>query len=75
MFLAYLIYYFKIGRNATETHTKKERKRFVHCMEKVLCLTKHFKSGLQSFVLEISHLMMLCGQVDKLKLLAIKLRH
>ena len=46
-----MLYYFKKGKNTTETHT---HKRFVQCMEKVLWLIEHVKSGLQSFVLEIS---------------------
>ena len=37
-------------------------------MEKVLWLIERVKSGLQSFVLEISHWTMLHGQVDQLKL-------
>ena len=41
-------------------------------MEKVLWLIECVKSGLQSFVLEISHWAMLHGQVDQLKLIAIK---
>ena len=53
----------------------KYKKRFVQCMEKVLWLIEHVRSGLQSFVLEISHWTMLHGQVDQLKLTAIQLRH
>ena len=49
--------------------------RFVQCMEKVLCLTEHVKSGLQNVMLQISHWMMLCGQADQLKLTVIKSRH
>ena len=41
----------------------------------VLWLIEHVKSGLQSFVLEISCWTMLHGQVDQLKLIAIKSRH
>ena len=44
-------------------------------MEKVLWLIECVKSGLQSFVLEISRCMMLRGQVDHLKLTANKSRH
>ena len=44
-------------------------------MEKVLWLIKHVKSGLRSFVLEISCWMMLHGREDQLKLIGIKLRH
>ena len=45
----------------------KHIKRFVQCMEKVLWLIKHVKSGLQSFMLEIFRWTMLHGQVDQLK--------
>ena len=41
-------------------------------MEKVLWLIKLVKSGLPSFVLEISHWTMLHGWVDQLKLIAIQ---
>ena len=44
-------------------------------MEKVLWLFEDVKSGLQSFVLEISCWTMLHGWVDQLKLIAIKLKH
>ena len=44
-------------------------------MEKVLWLFEDVKSGLQSFVLEISHWTMLHSQVDQLKLIVIKSRH
>ena len=67
----FLAYYFKKGTNATETQTR----RFVQCMEKVLWLVEHVRSGLRSFVLEISHWTMLHGWVDQLKLTAIKSRH
>ena len=50
-------------------------KRFVQCMEKVLWLIKHVKSGLWSFVLEISCWMVIHGWVDQLKLRVIKLKH
>ena len=43
-------------------------------MEQVLWLTECVKSGLGSFVLEISPWTMFQGQVDELKLSAIKLR-
>ena len=39
-----VLYYFSKGKNATETQKKK--KRFVQCMEKVLLLFEHVKSGL-----------------------------
>ena len=58
-----LFYYFKRDKNANE-----------QCMEKVLSLIKCMKSGLRSFMLEISHWTMLHGRVDHLKLIAIKLR-
>ena len=41
-------------------------------MEKVLWLTEHVKSGLRSFVLEISPWMMLHIRGDQLRLIAIK---
>ena len=66
-----MLYDFKKGKNATEM----QKKRFVQCMEKVLWLTEHVKSGLQSFVLEISQWTMLHGRVDQLKLIAIESRH
>ena len=44
-------------------------------MEKVPWLMERVKSGLQSFVLEISRWTMLHGRVDQLKLIAIKSRH
>ena len=44
-------------------------------MEKVLGLIEHVRSGLRTFVLELSHWMMLHGWVDQLKLIAIKSRH
>ena len=63
-----MLYYFKKGKNATEM----QNKRFVQCVEKVLWLIERVKSGLRCFVLEISHWTMLPGQVDQLKLRAIK---
>ena len=44
-----MLYYFKKGTNTTETQI------FVQCVEKVLWLIECVKSGLWSFVLEISH--------------------
>ena len=41
-----MLYYFKKGKNSTETQKKK---KFVGCMEKVLWLTEHVKSGLLGF--------------------------
>ena len=64
-----MLYYFKKGENATETQ------RFVQYMEKVLWLIERVKSGLWSFMLEISCWTMLHGRVDQLKLIAIKSRH
>ena len=58
-------------KNTTETH----KKRFEQCMEKVLSLIKRIKSGLRSFMLEISHWTMLHGHTDQLKLAVIKSRH
>ena len=66
-----MLYYFKKGKNATEI----QKKRFVQCVEKVLWLIKCVKSGLWSFVLEISRWMMLQGWVNQLKLIAVKSRH
>ena len=45
-----VLYDFKKGKNATETHTQKDL-----CMEKVLQLISCVKSGLRSLVLEVSH--------------------
>ena len=51
-------------------------------MQKKICagygggtVVKGVKSGLQSWMLEISHWTMLHGWVDQLKLIAIKSRH
>ena len=68
-----MLYYFKKGKNATEM--QKMICAVVQCMEKVLWLIERVKSGLQSFVLEISPLTMLQGRVAQLKLTAIKSRH
>ena len=53
----------------------KHKKRFVQCVEKVLGLGEYVKSGLQSFVLEISRWMMLHSQTDQSELTAIRSRH
>ena len=53
----------------------KPTKNFVQHMETVLWLIEHVKSSLWSFVLQISHWMVLHGPVDQLKLMAIKSRH
>ena len=71
-FLYIMLYYFKKGKNATEMQ---KRKRFVQYLEKVMRLIKLVKGGLRSFMLEISHWMMLHGWVDQLKLTVIKLRY
>ena len=64
-----MFYCFKRGENATE-------------MQKRICavcgegtVTDCVRSGLQTFVLETYRWMMLFGQVDQLKLIAIKSRH
>ena len=69
-----MLYYFKKGKDTPEM-PKKKRKRSVQCTEKVLWLIECVKGGLRSFMLEISHQMMLHSQVDQLKLIAIKLKH
>ena len=51
------------------------QKRLVQCMEKVLRLIEHVKTGLRRFVLEVSCWMMLHGQVDQLRLTVIKSRY
>ena len=53
----------------------KHKKRLVQYMEKVLWLTERVKSGLWSFVLEISLWTLLPGRVDQLELIVIKSRH
>ena len=52
-------------KKATKTHTK----RLVQCVEKVLRFIQCIKRGVQSFMLEFSHWMMLHS------LIATKLRH
>ena len=54
-----MLYYSKRVKNATEMQKKK---KIVQSMEKVLWLDEYVKSGLWSFVLEISHWTMLHGQ-------------
>ena len=66
-----MVYYFKKGKNATETEKKK--KICTVCGEKAV--TEYVKSDLQSFMLEISCCMVFHGPVDQLKLIAIKLSH
>ena len=70
-FQCIMLHYFKEGKNTNETH----KKWFVRCVEKMLWLSKCVKRGFQSFMLEISHWMMLRGWVSQLKLIGIKIRH
>ena len=65
-----MLYYFKKDKTTNET-----QKRLVQYMEKVLWLTERVKSGLWSFVLEISLWTLLPGRVDQLELIVIKSRH
>ena len=65
-----MLYYFKKGKNATETH-----KKICAVCGKVLWLIELVKGGLRTFVLETSRWTMLHDQVDQLKLIVIKLRH
>ena len=51
---------------------QKKKKKFVQHMERVLRLIERAKSGLQSFVLEISHWTMFHSLIDQLKLIGIK---
>lgn len=62
-----MFYCFKRGENATEM-----QKICAVCGEGTV--TDCFRSGLQTFVLETS-CWMIFGQVDQLKLIAIKSRH
>ena len=61
-----LLYYFKKGKNAAKMQKKDCMEK---CMEKVLWLIERVKSGLQSFVLEISHWVILYSR-GQLKLIA-----
>ena len=67
-----MLYYFEKGKNATETQKKNGL-----CMEKVLWLIKHVKSGLQK-TLEICagdfHWTIRHGGVNQVKLIKIKSR-
>ena len=66
-----MLYYFKNIKTQLKC-----KKQIVQCMEKVLWLIMEcVKSGLRSFVLEISCWMMLHGRANQLKLIVIKLRH
>ena len=69
----HILYYFKKGKNTIEAHTHKIH--FVKCMEKLLWLIEHVKSGSQSFVLEISRWTVFHDWVDQLKLIAIESRY
>ena len=62
-----MLYYFKKDKNTTEMH----KKRFVQCTEKVLWLIEHVRSGIQSFMLEISRWTIFHCQIDQLKLIAV----
>ena len=64
-FLAYFALFYQL----------KCKKRFVQCMEKMLWLTEHFRSGLQFHAEDFSLDETFHGQVDQLKLIAIKWRH
>ena len=66
-----MLYYSKKGKNTTGM----QNKRFVQCMEKALWLIKGNKSGLWSFVLEISCWRMLPNWRNQLKLIVIKSKH
>ena len=48
------------------------QKRFEQCMENMLRLIEWVRSGLRSFLLEISCWMMLLSQVEQLKLMVVK---
>ena len=60
-FWCIMLYYFKKGKNTTVTNTL--------CMENLLWLIKHVKSGLPSLMPEISHWVMLHSWVEQLQLL------
>ena len=62
-----ILYYFKKGKYATETH-----KKICAVYGEGAVTDQTCKSGLRSFVLEISCWMILHGRVDQLKLIAIK---
>ena len=65
-----MFYYFKKGKNTNET-----QKKICAVYEEGAVTDRTCKSGLRSFVLEISRWMMPQGWVDKLKLIAVKSRH
>ena len=66
-FLHIILYYFKTSKNSTEMQKK------IYAVYREGAVT--VKNGLQSFVLAISHGMMISGQVEQLKLMAIKSRY
>ena len=68
-----MFHHFKKGKNAPET----QKKTCTVYGEGAVTdrLDKGVKSGLQSFILEISCWRMLHNQVDQLKLIELKLRH
>ena len=61
-----ILYHFKKGKNATETHKK------ICAVYGEDAVTDRVKSGLRSCVLEISRWAMLHGRVAQLKLIVIK---
>ena len=63
-------YYLKKGKNATEM-----QKRICAMYGEGAVTDRTCQSGLQSFLPEISHRMMLHSQVDQFKLIGIKSRH
>ena len=63
-----ILYYFKKGKNATEMQK--------NCaVNREGAVTDHVKSGVQSFVLEISRWSMLHSWGNQLTLMVIKYRH
>ena len=66
-----MLYYFKKGKNATETQKKKTCAVYGEG-----AVTDGIRqSGLWSFVLEVSRWTMLLGRADQLKLIVIKSRN
>ena len=64
-----MLYYFKKGKNTTE------RQKKICAVYGKGAVTERVKSGLQSFVVEISGWAMLHGRGDQFKLIAVKSRH
>ena len=62
-----MLYYFHKDKKATEM-----QKKILQYMKKLLWLIECIKSGLWSFLLEISLWMMFQGSVDQLNLIVIK---